>query len=133
MGSYKPHKDKNGKIVSFNAQVRVKGHPPQYASFKRKTDADRWIQDTESAIREGRHFKTTEAKKHTLGDLIDRYIRDILPNKKKSERKQTAQLTWWKRQIGCYLLSEITPSMIAELRDKLLREMTPKELGMPPF
>jgi hypothetical protein len=26
-------------------------------------DAKKWVQDTESAIREGRHFKTTEAKK----------------------------------------------------------------------
>ena len=77
---------------------------------------DRWIQDTESAIREGRHFKTTQAKKHTLGELIDRYIRDVLPTKKKSEHKQTAQLTWWKKQIGYYLLSEITPSMIGEQR-----------------
>lgn len=124
MGSYKERKDENGKVVSYNAQVRIKGHPPQYASFKRKTDMERWIQNTESAIREGRHFKTTEAKKHTLGELIDRYIRDILPTKKKSVEKQTMQLNWWKKQIGCYLLSEITPSIIAEQRDNLLRETT---------
>lgn len=132
MGSYKPHKDKNGKIVSYNAQVRIKGHPPQYASFKRKTDIDRWIQDTESAIREGRHFKTTESKKHTLGELIDRYIRVVLPTKKKSEQKQTAQLTWWKQQIGYYLLSEVTPSIIAEQRDKLLREVTQRKKSRNP-
>lgn len=124
MASYKERKDKNGKVVSYNAQVRIKGHPPQYASFKRKTDMERWIQNTESAIREGRHFKTTEAKKHTVGELIDRYIQNVLPNKKKSEKKQTMQLNWWKKQIGYYLLSEITPSMIAEQRDKLLRETT---------
>ena len=80
MASYKERKDKNGKVVSYHAQVRIKGHPPQYASFKRKTDMERWIQNTESAIREGRHFKTTEAKKHSLGELIDRYIRDVLPH-----------------------------------------------------
>jgi integrase len=108
-------------------QVRIKGHPSQYASFKRKTDAERWIQQTEAAIREGRHFKTTAAKKHTLGELIDRYVRDILPTKKKSEQKQTAQLYWWKKQIGCYLLSEVTASMIAEQRDILLRETTQRK------
>ena len=124
MGSFKVRKDKNGKIVSYNAQVRLKGHRTEYASFKKKTDMDRLFQDIESAIREKRHFKTTEAKKHTLGELIDRYIRDILPTKKKSERKQTAQLTWWKQQIGYHLLSEVTPAMIAEQRDKLLREYT---------
>lgn len=123
MASIKELPDKDGK-TRYHVQIRIKGFPPQYASFKRKTDADRWIQQTESAIREGRHFKTTESKKHTLGDLIDRYIRDILPTKKKIEEKQKTQLLWWKKQIGTYLLSDVTSSMIAEQRDILLRETT---------
>lgn len=131
MASIKERKDKEGK-THFHVQVRIKGHPPQYASFKRETDAKRWIQNTESAIREGRHFKTTEAKKHTLGELIDRYIQSVLPNKKKSEQKQTAQLTWWKKQIGSYLLSDVTPSLIAEQRDKLLRETTQRKKQRSP-
>ena len=105
MASIKELKDKDGK-TRFHVQVRIKGSPPQYASFKRKTDAERWIQQTESAIREGRHFKTTEAKKHTLGALIDRYIKDVIPTKRKSEQRQGAQLIWWKKQLGRYLLSE---------------------------
>jgi hypothetical protein len=59
---------------SYKAEVRLKGYPAQRATFKRKTDAAKWIQNTESAIREGRHFKTTEAKKHNLDEAIDRYI-----------------------------------------------------------
>ncbi len=35
--------------------------------------------DTESAIREGRHLKIAETKKHALVDLVDRYIKDVLP------------------------------------------------------
>ncbi len=52
MASIKERKDRDGKI-RYHVQVRVKGCPPQYAAFKRKTDADRWIQQTEAAIREG--------------------------------------------------------------------------------
>ena len=89
-----------------------------------KQMTERWIQQTEAAIREGRHFKTTESKKHTLGNLIDRYIAYVLPTKKKSEERQGAQLVWWKKQIGCFLLSDITPAIIAEQRDKLLRGIT---------
>lgn len=131
MASYKEVTDKDGK-TRYHVQIRIKGSPPQYASFKSKTKMKDWIQNTESAIREGRHFKTTEAKKHTLGELIDRYIRDILPTKKKSQEKQTMQLTWWRKQIGCYLLSEITPSMIAEQRDNLLRETTQRKTTRNP-
>lgn len=124
MASIKERKDKDGKVVGYHVQIRIKGHRPEHASFTSKTKMKEWIQNTESAIREGRHFKTTEAKKHTLGELIDRYIRDVLPTKKKSEQKQTAQLIWWKQKIGYHLLSEITPSMIAEQRDRLLHEVT---------
>ena len=50
----------------YTVIIRLKGCPTQTATFKRKTDAKKWIQDTESAIRDGRHFKTIEAKKHHL-------------------------------------------------------------------
>ena len=80
---------------SFKAEVRLKGYPAQRATFKRKTDAKKWVQDTESAIREGRHFKTLEAKKHTFADLADRYIKDVLPGKPKQEVIQKMQMEWW--------------------------------------
>jgi len=53
MASIKEVPDKNGK-TRYHVQIRLKGYPPQYASFKRKTDAERWIQQTEAAMREGR-------------------------------------------------------------------------------
>ena len=100
---------------SFKAEVRLKGYPAQTATFKRKTDARKWVQDTESAIREGRHFKTAEAKKHTFADLVDRYIKDVLPNyneKEQGERK--SKLEWWASKIGYCLLSDVTPQLIDE-------------------
>ena len=103
----------------YRVQVRLRGHPVQTATFERKTDAKRWAQQVESAIREGRHFKTSEAKRHTLGDLVDRYIRDVLPQKPKSQHLQTSQLQWWKEQLGDYTLADVTPSLVAECRDRL--------------
>lgn len=123
MASIKERKDKNGK-TRFYVQIRIKGAKPESGSFKRKTDAERWIQQTEAAIREGRHFKTSAAKKHTLGQLIDRYMVDVLPTKKKCEQRQGAQLNWWKQQLGHFLLSDVTPSLIGQQRDVLLRGIT---------
>jgi integrase len=110
----------------YRTEVRLKGYPPQTATFKRKTDAHKWIQDTESAIREGRHFKTAEAKKHTLADLVDRYIKDVMPTKPKQAAAQLPQLERWKAELGSYLLADITPAVIVECRDKLLTEPTPR-------
>jgi len=114
----------NSGEKSYQVKVRLKGFPVQTDTFKRITDAKKWAQSTESAIREGRHFKTTESKKHTFGDMIDKYIKSVLPNKPKSKEKQEAQLAWWKDELGPYTLADVTPAMIGECRDKLLHGIT---------
>lgn len=88
---------------TYKVEVRLKGHPAQRATFDRLTDAKKWAQATEAAIREGRHFKTTEAKRHTLADLVDRYAREVLPSKKDGAH-QGRQLDWWKGELGAYAL-----------------------------
>ena len=114
---------KDGK-TSYRVKVRLKGFPVQNATFDRLTDARKWAQQTESAIREGRHFKTTEAKKRTLEELIDRYITDILPTKPKNSKNTLLHLNWWKEELGKYSLADITPALIAQKRDKLSSETT---------
>jgi integrase len=118
--------------VSYRARVRLKGYPPQVATFSRKTDAKKWIQDTESAIREGRYFKSAEAKKHTFGEMIDRYVRDVIPTRGKGREKQTALVIWWKGELGTYTLADVTSAMIAECRDSLLREDTYRKTKRSP-
>lgn len=116
----------NDGTPRYTAEVRLKGYPAQAATFKRLTDAKKWIQDTESAIREGRHFKTVEAKKHTFADMVDRYIKAVLPSYNEKERRERkSKLLWWKSQIGDYLLSDITPPLIVESRDLLAESRSP--------
>jgi integrase len=111
----------NGKI-SFRAQIKIKGHPVLNATFSRKTDAERWAQQTEADIRRGKHFPTQESKKHTLKDTIERYERDILPSRQRSKRDSI--LKWWKNRLGDYLLADITSPHITEARDELLNGIT---------
>ena len=106
--------------IRYRVQVRLKGHPIQTATFERLTDAKNWAKITEGAIKDGRHFRNTEAKKRTLGELIDRYIKDIMPTKPKSGEKQRSQLEWWKQELGHYFLADISPALIGEKRDMLL-------------
>ena len=110
--------------VAYRVQVRIKGYPLETATFSRKTDAKRWAQQTEAAMRESRHFKTTEAKRHTLGELVDRYIREVLPTKPRSAKKQAQQLNWWRGQLGSRTLADVTPVLIVQCRDSLANETT---------
>jgi len=108
---------------TYHVQVRLKGHPTQTATFKRKTDAKRWAQQTEAAIKEGRYFQTAEAQKHTVADLVDRYIAESTAEKKDG-KNQERQLNWWKERIGDYLLADVRPALIVEWREKMARETT---------
>lgn len=86
--------------TTYRARTRLKGLPPQVASFSRRTDARKWAEGTEAAMREGRHFTTNEAKRHTMAELIARYERDVLPTKPSNARNQRQQLRWWAAQLG---------------------------------
>ena len=122
MANFEERKNREGKIV-YRVRVRLKGHPVETATFTRKTDAKKWAASTEAAIREGRHFKTSASKRHTLGEMVDRYRDSVLPLKSDSmQRDQWSQLEWWKDQIGDRLLADVTPELVGECRDKLLKE-----------
>ncbi len=123
MGSIREIIKKN-ESKSYHAEVRLKGHSPERATFRTKSAAKKWIQDTESAIRDGRYRQLSESKKHTLANLIDRFIKYWLPRFPKREKKQTSLLNWWQSQLGYVVLSDLSPSLIAEKRDELFHGMT---------
>jgi len=119
MATIEQRTSQDGKPV-YRVKIRRKGAPPLTATFHRLTDAKKWAQVTEGAVLEGRHFKTAEAKRHTLADLTDRYLREVLPRKSRSSiYMQTLQLNWWKAQLGQRALADITPALLAEYREKL--------------
>lgn len=105
-------------------KIRLQGVPPQTASFSRLTDARRWASATEAAIREGRYFKTVEAKRHTLGDLVDRYLQEVLPHRQKNAKNTERLLKYWKQELGAYSLADVTPALISQCRSKLLAGKT---------
>lgn len=123
MPSVQRRVSKNGK-VSYRALVRLKGHKPRTATFLKRADAVTWGQETETKIRQSKYFpeRFLESDRNTLGDLLDRYKSEVLP--KSRAKGQLGQLEWWKDQLGEYKLKDLTPSLIAKLRDKLTQEQS---------
>lgn len=111
--------------LRYRVLVRLKGAPTQTATFARLADARRWAQKTETAIREDRYFETSEARKHTVAELIDRYVRDVLDERPAGRTQDNRRhLAWWRSQLGAYTLADLKPAMIVEQRDRLRRETT---------
>jgi hypothetical protein len=74
-----------------------------------------WTQQREAGLKLGKTFTDSLHNNHTLSDLIDRSIQDVL----QKDQCPLRQLWWWKRQAGAMDLDEITPALIIEYRDKL--------------
>jgi hypothetical protein len=107
-------------LISYRVLIRLKGYPAQSATFKRVSDAKRWELQTEAAIREGRYFQVTEAKKHTFNELVSRYCSEILPNYNlKEQQNRRHKLDWWAQMMGDCLLADITPALLTEHKAKL--------------
>ncbi len=123
------HKD---GTVSYRARVRIKGHPVLIQSFASKILAMKWKRDTESAIERGSFTYEKPGSKHTLSELIDRYIERVLPTKPKNARNVRQHLLWWKQELGSYLLSDIKPNLISQKRDELLASLTCKNRPRSP-
>ncbi len=119
MATIEPRTSSSGE-KSYRVKVRLKGYPTQSATFDRLTDAKKWAAATESAIREGRHFKTAEAKKHTVSDMLTRYYSEVLPHYNDKEQKERkSKLEWWRRAIGHCSLADMTPAAITEHKAKM--------------
>lgn len=101
--------------TSYRVKVRLKGFPPESATFERLTDAKDWATKTEADMKAGRHFGAS--KRHTFAELADEYA----PHAKDSER-----LAFWRGVFGPDSLDALTPSRIAKERDKLLAGTTSK-------
>lgn len=125
MATITERKSKNGKI-KYLVRVRVKGYQLETATFDNKTLAKNWANAIESDMRRGKYKSEAQAKRHTLNELIDKYIEEKLPERKTNQESFKSQLNWWREKIGSYLLSEITPSLISKYKNILSKEPSPK-------
>jgi len=124
MASITKRMAKNGD-VTYRALIRKRGCPAQSATFKSITKAREWERQTEAAIVEGKYFGRLKAQKHTIGEAIDRYIKRNLPLLKPyTAYNWLPKLNWWKEAIGWRRLSDLTPALLIETRDKLSEKVT---------
>ena len=123
MATFRKHVAKDGS-ASFTVRIRIKGAPEVTKTFSRLTDARQWAENTQSAIKERRYFRTRESERRTVSDLIERHRPDIESDPKKVSAGRLTHLDWWDKEVGHLILADLLPANITEARDKLGRENT---------
>jgi len=70
------------KGIVYRAEICLKGHPGLSATFDRKSDAQRWIEDTEAALRAGGWIGNAPPGDMLFDDAINKYMDEVSAKKR---------------------------------------------------
>ena len=117
MASFRQHGNR------WQARVRRQGYPDITKSFQGRQEAERWARSVESEMDRGSYVSYSEAQKTTLGDLIQRYLAEVLPSMKGAHEDSIRLKAICRRHICKNSIASLTPAKIAAYRDLRLTEV----------
>lgn len=122
MATIRPRKKKDGS-VTWEVQIRRKGHLPLNESFPKKFLAEQWAREHESKIDNGSHIDTSAASKTLLTDLLDKYLLHITPTKEASSHvPEKARIGTLKRHFPGITLAKLNVDLVLGYVDERLSE-----------
>lgn len=80
----------------WEAAVRRRNHPPQYATFDTEADAEAWAASIEGDMARGPFVSGAEAEKTSLAEALDRYEREVSA-KKRGYAQERYRIAWFRR------------------------------------
>lgn len=120
---------KKGKTGNDQYQVRVRraGYPAQSATFETRKEAEAWGRDVESKMDRGIFQDLEEAEKNTLGDVIDKFLKEFAPHqyKKRDDGKEAYkfQCAHLNNKLGKYSLAKLDQKLVTKYRDDRLADV----------
>lgn len=103
---------KDGKR-RYQVRVRLRG-VDKTRSFRKKAEALRWGASLERDVLLGLESALGQSRCRTFHQMIDRYMREVLPRKAfNTQRQQHQQLTFWRGFLGNVALDKIGPEEIS--------------------
>jgi len=108
---------------TYRVRIRKPNIPVITKTFKSKSLAVRWAKQTEYDLESGQFFEKEEASKHTLADLVDKYLEEELQKLAPTDHHaRRLQLNWWKKHLGSKTLNQIKLPLLVEYRNILATE-----------
>ena len=106
----------------WQAQVRSRSLGSVSKSFHKKSDAVAWAKVQEAAMQTG-EWKPKDKRYSTIGDLIQKYLQKVTPQKKGAEPETRRLKRLLKeKSLMAIKLDEAKPHHLAEFRDKRLHD-----------
>lgn len=123
MATIRKHRDR------YQVQIRRKGFAPVTKTFTLLSDAKEWARLQErQADRGDLGPDRKELDRLTLGDLIRRYLEEVVPTKRHRETDIVSLNLLLDDRIAKRKLSQLTPADFSRYRDERLKSVSPATL-----
>jgi integrase len=110
----------------WQAQVRRRGMKPRCKSFDTKLEAEKWARDLEAQVdRFGAAPDTKVLESTTLGQLLERYQREVSPLKRGSVQEIQRIDVLRRHDLAYRTLIGLSQQDIASFRDERLQSVAP--------
>jgi len=123
MATVKARKRKKG--IVYCAEIRLKGQPRLSQTFDRKSEAVRWAEETEIALRNGSYVAGQLPNAMWFEDALAKYLMEVSAKKAPSTHRREIHQSKSLEFFNGKQLSEITPTFAAQFREKRLAEVMP--------
>jgi integrase len=111
------------RALPWRAQIRRKGHKVQVKMFASKREAEHWSAEQERGIRlAGLPLTINALKKHTVGDIVRRYLDEITPTKRSRVSETTVLKKFLRHALCAKSLAYISRQDAYRYRDDRLKE-----------
>jgi integrase len=119
----------------WQAQVRRIGSRPISRTFAYYKDAESWARDQERRCDLGHHPVGPETREDiTVGDLLERYMREVTPRKKTAENEKIIIRAMMRTKFNMEKADKVDSSVFASYRDERLTKVQPatvrRQLGI---
>ena len=108
---------------NWRVKIRRRGHPTVTRSFDRKAEAQSWAREIERDMARGEFVSREEAESTTLYEALDRYAREITPQKKSALHEANRIANLKKTWLAQRSLAEIRGVDLARYRDERRRDV----------
>ncbi|RVG71833.1 site-specific integrase [Sinorhizobium meliloti] len=110
----------------WQAQVRRRGLKPRCKSFDTKQEAEKWARDLEAQVdRFGAAPDTKVLESTTLGELLERYQREVSPIKRGSVQEIQRIDVLRRHELAYRTMIGLSQQDIASFRDERLKSVAP--------
>jgi len=115
MATVKARKRKKGTV--YCAEIRIKGHPSLSQTFERKSEAYRWAEETETALRNNGYLGNAPQMIYSLMMPGQKYLAEVSAKKAPSTHRRELAQDKPLQYFHGHTLKDITPTMVAQFRD----------------